>query len=260
MKNLCALIGISFFAATSAWAQGAAAPVEAAPVVGQVEFGGRVSRITGDSARYERYRDLRNGPTLDRFRYERKHDTWEFLARVDHAGYRDQRYVAEFKQYGKLKADFTWDEVPFFYANSTQAVTTSPSPGVFRLNDGLQLALQNRATTGATTALYSADLRRFDLRSQRSTARAALDYRATRTLDLRWSLTSTDRTGSQPWGVSFGQSNAIEVAAPVDRRSNDMNATAEWSNQRAMARLAYDGSWFNNRVDRKSTRLNSSHT
>ena len=29
-----------------------------------------------------------------------------------------------------------------------------------------------------------------------------------------------------------------------------MNATAEWSNDRAMGRVAYDGSWFNNHIDR----------
>ena len=36
---------------------------------------------------------------------------------------------------------------------------------------------------------------------------------------------------------------------PIDRRTNDVNATAEWSNDRAMARLAYDGSWFNNHIE-----------
>jgi len=217
------------------------------PTGGEVEFGGRASSISGDAARFQKYRDLRNGPTVDRARYAKTKERWEFKAALDHAGYRDQRYTAGFNQYGKLKATFQWDQVPFFYSVDTRTPFTSPSTGVFRLNDAFQTAVQSAS---ATTTIYSSDLRRFDLRSQRNTADARLDYRATPRLDLRMSFTSTARTGAQPWGASFGQSNAVELAAPLDRRNNDMNATAEWSNDRAMGRVAYDGSWFNNHIDR----------
>ena len=214
---------------------------------GEVEFGGRASRISGDAARFQKYRDLRNGPTIDRARYEKTKERWEFKAALDHAGYRDQRYTAGFNQYGKLKASFQWDQIPFFYSMDTRTPFTSPSIGVFRLNDAFQTAVQSAS---ATNVIYASDMRRFDLRSQRNTAEARLDYRATPRLDLRVSFASTARTGAQPWGASFGQSNAVELAAPVDRRNNDVNAAAEWSNDRAMGRFAYDGSWFNNHIDR----------
>ena len=216
------------------------------PSSGEAEFGGRVTGLSGDPARFQRFRDVRDGPTLDRVRYERRKESWQFLAALDHVGYRDQRYTAGFNQYGKVKASFQWDQVPFFSSTDTRTPYTSPLPGVFRLNDIFQAAVQGAA---ATTSVFASDLRRFDLRSQRNTADARLDYRATRALDLRFSFTSTDRTGTQPWGASFGQSNAVELAVPIDRRSNDVNATAEWSNDRAMGRLAYDGSWFNNHIE-----------
>ena len=251
---LISLLGASILAvASTAAGQGAApaaAPKEPAaaskPPSGEAEFGGRVTGLSGDPARFQRFRDVRDGPTLDRVRYQRNKERWEFNAALDHAGYRDQRYSAGFNQYGKLKASFQWDQVPFFYSTDTRTPYTSPSPGVFRLNDSFQAAIQSAA---ATTSVFGADLRRFDLRSQRNTADARLDYRATRALDLRASFTSTLRTGTQPWGASFGQSNAVELAVPLDRRNNDVNATAEWSNDRAMARLAYDGSWFNNHIE-----------
>jgi MtrB/PioB family decaheme-associated outer membrane protein len=217
-----------------------------APTGREVEFGGRVSSVSGDAARFQKYRDLRSGPTLDRARYERIKERWEFKAALDHAGYRDQRYSAGFNQYGKLKATFQWDQVPFFYSIDTRTPYNSPAIGVFRLNDSFQTAVQSAA---ATTSVFAADLRRFDLRSQRDTADARLDYRATPTLDLRASFTTTNRTGAQPWGAAFGQSNAVELPVPIDRRTNDVNATAEWSNDRAMGRLAYDGSWFNNHIE-----------
>ena len=215
-------------------------------IAGETEIGGRVTSIAGDPARFQRYRDERAGPTLDRLRFERNKPAWTFRASLDHAGYRDQRYTAGFDQYGKLKATFQWDQVPFFYSTDTRTAYSSPSPGVFRLNDAFQAAIQ----AGAPTSILGTDLRRFDLRSQRNTAAARVDYRATPALDLRASFTSTMRTGAQPLGASFGQSNAIELAGPVDRRNNDLNATAEWSTDRAMGRVAYDGSWFNNHVER----------
>ncbi len=238
--------------ASTASAQGNTAPAPAAdatastPRAGEAEFGGRVSGISGDAARFQKYRDLRDGPTLDRVRYERSRERWEFKAALDHLGYRDQRYSAGFNQYGKLKASFQWDGIPLFYSTDTRTPYSSPAIGVFRLNDSFQAAVQSAA---ATTSVFAADLRRFDLRSQRNTAHARLDYQATRALDLRVSFTSTDRTGAQPGGVAFGHGNAMGLAVPIERRTNDVNATTEWSNERAMGRVAYDGSWFNNHIE-----------
>ena len=62
---------------------------------------------------------------------------------LDHAGYRDQRYTAGFNEYGKLKASFQWDQVPFFYSVDTRMPFTSPSPGAFRLTDAFQSAVQS---------------------------------------------------------------------------------------------------------------------
>src|SRR5688572_7424160 len=59
--------------------------------VGEIDFCLRVSGVSGDPARYQRFRDLRDGPTLDRLRYDRDTAGWKFQAAMDHAGYRDQR-------------------------------------------------------------------------------------------------------------------------------------------------------------------------
>src|SRR4051794_40128795 len=94
-------------------APAAAAPASqpaSQPMSGEADFGGRASSISGDPARFQKYRDLRDGPTLDRARYRRSRERWEFNASLDHAGYRDQRYTAGFNQYGKLKATFQWDQ------------------------------------------------------------------------------------------------------------------------------------------------------
>jgi MtrB/PioB family decaheme-associated outer membrane protein len=198
------------------------------------------------AARYQRFRDLRDGPTLDRFRYDREKSSWAFRAAMDHVGYRDQRYAASFERYGKVKGSFEWNQIPLFYSADTRTPFTSPSTGTFRLNDVVRAGIQNGT---ATTSLFVAESAPFELRSRREIADAKFSYRVAPPLDLKVSFTSTGRNGAQPWGASLGQANAVELPVPIDHRTNDVNATAEWSTERAMARLAYDGSWFNNDVE-----------
>lgn len=233
-------------AAPAAPPQASASAPAAAAWIGEIDFGGRVSAVSGDAARYQRLRDLREGPAIERFRYQRDTDTWKATAEADHAGYRDQRYSAAFQRYGKWKGSVEWNQIPLFYSADTRTPLVSESAGVLRLDDALRGAIQNGT---ATTTAFVAQSRTFDLRSRRDLADLRLAYSAARDVDLKFSVLSSRRTGAQPWGTSFGQTNAVELPVPIDHRTNDINATAEWSNGRGMAKLAYDGSWFDNDVE-----------
>ena len=240
------LVPVAAVAQTAPQGQAPAPAPVVAPRIGEIDFGARVTALSGDPARYQRLRDLRDGPTLDRFRYVRDTDTWNVQAAMDHVGYRDQRYLASFDRYGRLKASVEWNQVPLFYSTDTRTPFREESDGVFRLDDTLQAAIQNSV---ATTASLVPVARTFDLRARRDVADLRVAYAVTPLLDLKVSFASTARSGAQPWGTSFGQTNAVELPVPIDHRTNDLNATAEWSTPRAMARLAYDGSWFANGVE-----------
>src|SRR5712692_3167546 len=96
-----------------------------------VDFGLRGTSFgTGsDKARFQRYRDLRNGPTLDVLRYASETDSRLFNVQADHVGYRDQRYSASYNNYGKLKVSFEWNQVPLFFSQDTATLYTSATPG-----------------------------------------------------------------------------------------------------------------------------------
>lgn len=222
------------------------APASIAPRIGQVDFGVRLTGISGDPARFQRLRDLRSGPTLDRLRYDRDTDAWNAQAAIDHAGYRDQRYLVGFERYGRLKTTFEWSQVPLFLSTDTRTPYRRELEGVLRLNDVLQAAVQNRT---ATKDVYLGEMQRFDLRSRRDVADARFGFAVNRNLDLRVSMTSTARKGEQAFGGGFAQGHSVELPAPLHHRTNDLSAAAEWSNERGMARLAYDGSWFRNSVE-----------
>jgi MtrB/PioB family decaheme-associated outer membrane protein len=225
--------------------QPAVATALPAVTIGEVDFGVRLNTVSGDPARFQRLRDLRTGPTVDRLRYVRDTDTWQAQAQIDHAGFRDQRYYVGFNRYGRVRGSFEFNQVPLFFSTDTRTPYRTELDAVLRLDDTLQAAVQN----GAAITTFEQDMRPFDLRSRRDVADLRFAYSATRDLDLQLSMTSTAREGGQPWGASFGFSNAIAVAVPVEHRTNDLRAAAEWSNERGMARLAYDGSWFDNSAE-----------
>lgn len=213
--------------------------------VGEIDFGVRVTGEQGEVGRFQTFRDPTTGPTLNRLRYTRDRETWAFNAAVDNVAYRDQRYMATFDRFGRVKASFEWNQIPTWYSGVSASPFREETKGVFRLDDTIRLAVQN----GATIAAFAPTLREFDTRARRDIADARLVYSLTPNLDLRAAYTTQSRHGEQPWSAAFGFSNANEVPLTLDHRIHDVNTEAEWSNPRGMVRVGYNGSWFNNGVE-----------
>jgi MtrB/PioB family decaheme-associated outer membrane protein len=210
------------------------------PQVGSFDAGVRVSEVDGNAARFQRYRDLRDGGFLENFRYRRDVDDWLFRATFAHIGYRDQRYEADFNQFGKVKAYFQWDQIPLYYSADTETPYLPTAPGLFELNDETQLA--------NSLAVVAATAGPLDLRHRRDVARFGVLVSPASQLDLSLNVSSSRREGQMQWSGTFGFNTAVELPAPIDQRTTDMNAAAEWGDERGSVRLQYDGSWFTNQV------------
>jgi hypothetical protein len=65
---------------------------------------------------------------------------------------------------------------------------------------------------------------------------------------LKVALKQTYRDGTQPFGGSFGHSQVVEFAAPIDHTLTDFEASAEIERGSALFRAGYTGSWFKNDV------------
>ncbi len=212
-----------------------------------MDFGARGTAFApgSDEARFQRYRDLPNGPTLDVFRYASDTDARGFTVSSDHIGYQDQRYAASYNGYGKLKFSIEWNQIPLFYSQATATLFSSPSPGVLRIDDAIQGGVQNNTTTLAQAV---GQAQQFDLRSQRDILAMNLTYSATPHIDWNLSIRNTTKTGNQPWAGTFGFSDAVELAVPLDTRTTELGSALEWAGPRGMARLGYDGSFFRNNI------------
>ena len=146
-------VALLLTSASWTWAQGTAQiPTTPPPQtkitpgsLGFVDFGYRGTSASGDVARFERYRDSRDG-VYSALGYSKQTDTKVYSASMFNAGYHDQFYNAEYND-GRLKAFGLWNSIPtnYSYMTSTPWVTSfSGSTVNFALDDAAQGAVQNK--------------------------------------------------------------------------------------------------------------------
>lgn len=246
--RLTVLIGALLASASLAHAQQDMPTAPTGPKVGVIELGGRMTTITGDEARFQRFRDLGDGAFLQKFAFDRQDASWLFSAAAANIGYADQRYTANVQQFGKLKASFSWDQTPLFYSRDTKALFTSAGNGRLTVADSVRRGIQNGTSTLATAV---GGLTPFDLKSRRDTAVFGLSYTATRDLDVKLDLKTWHREGAMPFAGIIGSSPGnmtMELPAPIDDRTTSVKAAMEWANSRGLISVAYDGSKYDNSI------------
>ena len=232
-----------------------AAPAAALPPsLGSLDFGFRGTSLTGDGARYERYGDLRDG-AYSKISLGKKTDRYLFDVRATNLGYRDQRYSAYFTG-SKVKFTGLWDSTPLNYTYLSSTPWVEASPDVFTLSLAARQAVQAKTVVGVpltvndlnSASIYRGLAQPFDLQARRDTADFTLAYALTKELGLNAAVTSTKKSGQQPWGASFAFNDAAELPMRLDNRTNDASANLEWANPKGMMRVGWNGSWFDNKV------------
>jgi hypothetical protein len=244
------------------------------PFTGTLDVGPLLTGTDGDAARYERYRDTRDG-VYSSLSLNRLASSYLFDGSAYHIGYRDQRYNAAYTG-SRARFNFNWTSIPLNFSYLTRTPFTV-SGSTLTLDDSWQRAVQGptiSTTDGAVgvpcapggppaacgnptqagqalanRSIYSSLANPFDLQYKRDVATFDLTYRATRALDVDGSFTTTGRKGEQPWNASFAFNNDVELPQPIDQRTNDALLGASWANPKAMFRVAWNGSWFNNQFD-----------
>jgi MtrB/PioB family decaheme-associated outer membrane protein len=212
-----------------------------APRWNMFQLSGRLSSVSGDPARWQRYQDIRDGLLFTEGRMLRETPDWNGTLGADNLGWRDQRYFGSYERVGFLKINGLWDEIPQFYSVDTRTAFTETADGVLVLDDTAQQAASHNA--------YLSISPQFDLRERRAIGTFRVSGTPTVNLDVTGGFTTTKHSGELPWGASFGFSNDNEVALPYRSRTNDLDVGLEWTNNRSMFRAAYNGSWFDNQAE-----------
>jgi len=226
------------------------------PKLGQVDFGFRANDITGDAARFQRFRDLREGGYVDQFKLKKDGETWLFKASANNVGYRDQRYTANFEDFGKLRINFDWNQIPLWISDTTATMYKDNGSGVLSIDDSIQKSIQDATAVGtaardaALTAALNTSATPYELRSRRNTGLMNLRYSANQITDIKFDLKTSQRTGYNLMSFGFGTSPgllpAVEFNVPMDDRTTDVKGAVEFANQRGLLALAWNASWFEN--------------
>jgi hypothetical protein len=226
---------------------------ETTPSNGTIDIGGRFTTTDGDEARYERYRDLRDGVNANIF-YGKDTKDWTFDFLAKNIGYRDGRYTLNFEdKRWKITAQF--DQTPLNYAYYARTPYDCTA-GSCTLDSNLRTQVQNGQAVGvpqnvgqlATGSVYNSIARQFDMQSRRDTISAELRYSATNNLDFIVGVNSYKRTGDQPLGASFAFNVATELPVVIDNRETELTAAVEWASHQGMFHLGFQHAKFDQNV------------
>ena len=227
------------------------------PERGRVDFGIRANNLDGDQARFDRFRDLRDGVFLDRLRLDKVTESWLFHGEAENVGYRDQRFGVEFQNIGRLRVGFDWNQIPLFISGDTRSLYTDRGNGVLAIDSGLRQAIQDASLIGTAArdaALSSAltQANQFNMRSRRDVGTVDVVYTLNRDVDLKFNLRNTNRNGHNLMSFGFGNSPglnpAVELGAPTDDRTTNFKGMLEFANARALLSVGSSGSWYDNRI------------
>lgn len=241
------IVTVAALLVTAGLSSGIATAQEAGTAVnGSIVVGAIGSDITGDKARYQRFRDLGEGGAGGPFRVSFDNEAWSLKLGADSIGRRDQNYFGKFEQRGKLKVEFEWDEIPTFYSDTTRTLFTETSPGVLRVDDDVQRDIAAGVFGIADAVQFT---RVFDARSSSRTASLDATYRLSTAVDVNMTVDSRRRSGIQQFSASFGFGNVLEVPMPLDDSTTNVALGVEYASTSGLLRLEYRGSFFENDID-----------
>jgi MtrB/PioB family decaheme-associated outer membrane protein len=272
MRNRVLTTAAALLLASAIHAMAQTKPAEAtsgnAPwgVTGTADVGFRVTDANGDEARYERYRDLRDG-LFTNIVFGKQTDRYLLDVTAKNIGYHDQKYSVDYLG-SKFKFSFLWDSIPLNYCYNCLTPWREASANNWVLDDATQKAVQDSRypapvkplptgyvaipTTAAQAQLpsvYRAQAQTFEIQSRRDTAGFKFGYDMTGDVALSVDFTTTAKSGHQPFGMSHAFSNANELPMQIDNRTNDFGAAVEWVKPKGMFRAAFEHSAFSNQFN-----------
>lgn len=223
-----------------------------------LDLGYRNSTVDGDKARWERYRDMRNGLVAN-MGFSKETDKVALGFSAANIGYHDQQYQFDVNSFGSFKLNAGWNSTPLNYGYNTVTPWKDQGNNVWTLDAATRAQVQAKTlpagfvgigSTAAQYALpsvYRALATTFPMQARRDAADVGLNYRLSSSASLDVAIATTKKSGNMPYGVAFAFNNGNELPMAIDNRTNDVNVHLEWAKaNKGVIRVGYTGSWFTN--------------
>ena len=210
---------------------------------GTFDVGGRGTSISGDSARFNRFRDLSNGLYFDNFSTSIEHKGWFGDVWGTHAGRRDAVYNGELTRPGKLRLYGSFQSMPWLVSNTTRTVFLGTGSNVLTIPDYVQTLLQ---TNAANISQVVPNLMPLTVQSLRKYSQGGMTFLVDENTTANVQVTHMDRSGTIVGEGSFGFSAADEIPFPVQQHQTDVDSGVEHAMGNWLFRVGYTSSWFTN--------------
>jgi MtrB/PioB family decaheme-associated outer membrane protein len=175
------------------------------------------------------------------YRYRGKDDGVYLDVRAEDLGLESRRLTAAGGRQGQYGLELDYDQIPNFRAPDSR------SP--FRREGGGQLGLPADWVPGATTTAMptlAGDLARIPLQTERDRLGVKFSFLPTRNWEFSGHVRREEKDGTRDLGATIGFNQTAILPAPVKYQTDDFGLAIGYQGERLQARLAYQGSLFEN--------------
>lgn len=210
----------------------------------QKTFNGAPSAIPAE------YGEIPNGFVLERYKVDYDSEKYGFGAEVTNVGKDNQSIAAEGGRPGSMEWKLEMDLMPHLFSNEARSPFSYQGNGVMQLNGGWRntalTASNNAFNAGVSTALAGTPYAGlgFDV----ETDALELRFRPAQDFVVELGGWRQTRRGTRAQPASFGFSNAIELAAPIDWAAHEAFLDMELAKKSWQLGFNYRLSDFNNKI------------
>ncbi len=227
----------------------------------QIEFGLQNADADTRSSRFREYRELPNGVFMPYARFAGQTAKLRYDVSGRNVLQKDAAYrLLLAPEAFRLTVDY--QRIPHRFGNDGRTLFHEAAPGQFVISDTLQQAHQDalarqfalnrnginfaflNALVGPSLSAQSG----IDLALGRDRGRAELRLTPDKPYDVRLTYFHEKRTGDRAVGTSFGFGNVVESPEPIDYRTQDFGATAEWSADWGRLNASFNYNAFTNNI------------
>jgi MtrB/PioB family decaheme-associated outer membrane protein len=233
-------------------AAGGTAYAQAEAERGRVELGVRQLYGERNSAKFFEYRDIPQGAFVKHAEVE----LHELLEKSFFFGFQardvreeDQTYLVSLGIARKYRLDLKWDQTPHVFTTTARSFLVESSPGVFVAPEAVRNALISAGTNVSIlrSVLGSSPSVPMSLRRDKGTG--TLSFTPTTDWTANVSYSREKMVGYRPFGtITNSFTNIIELPEPIDYRTHQVGAGAEYADSTWTFQTNYYGSIFDNRV------------
>lgn len=163
---------------------------------------------------------------------------------ADHLGLSSRHIAVTAGLEGRYELHATYQGQPFHQYDDTETPYRSAGQGRLVLPGGW---VASNTTSGMSE--LEASLEPVPIESLRRTVTLSGKYFTSSVWTLFGQLSHSERAGTDATGASF-LTEAVQLPEPVDYVTNNVHAGALWADAGASVRIAYEGSWFDDKIDR----------